>query len=59
MACDLVLMNGWYVLAVFGLLEEFGERGVTHLLCSTQLSQLHSDFIFSIDEAPLGLSFPI
>ena len=27
---------GWYVLADFGLLEEFGERGVNHLLYLTQ-----------------------
>ena len=49
------------MLVVFGLLEEFGERGVNHLLSSTQSklssTQLHSELIFSVGEAPLGSLF--
>ena len=51
------------VLAVGSWLVEVGERGVNHLLSSTQSklssTQLHSGLIFSVGEAPLGLSFSI
>ena len=53
----------WGVLVASKWLVEFGERGVNHLLCSTQSklssTQLNSELIFSVGEAPLGLSFSI
>ena len=56
MACDLVLVSGWYVLVVFGLLEEFGERGVNHLLFSTQSKPNYTLTSFSVLMRPPWVS---
>ena len=42
------LGDAWHVLAVFGSLEEFGERGVNHLLCSTQSKSSYTLTSFSV-----------
>ena len=57
MACDLVLVNAWHVLAVFGSLEEFGERGVNHLLYSTQSKPSYTLTSFSVLMRPPGSPF--
>ena len=54
-----LIFSGWYVLEVIDLLEEFGEIGVNHILCSNQSklssNQLHFGLIFSVGGPPMGL----
>ena len=57
MAYDLILVNAWHVLAVFGSLEEFGERGINHLLCSTQSKPSYTLTSFSVLMRPPGSPF--
>ena len=50
------LGDAWHVLAVFGSLEEFGERGVNHLLCSTQSKPSYTLTSFSVLMRPPWVS---
>ena len=51
------LGDAWHVLAVFGSLEEFGERGVNHLLCSAQSKPSYTLTSFSALMRPPGSPF--